>query len=207
MNCGGVVNRGCRMTSEVDVREVWPRLLAAHDRYTTTVSPHYDEVVDQVVARVGVTGSIGKAEIGALLFWKRLRADVRWASNLHAMPDDEVRRVTSRAVTAVRDTEAPVWEAASARRAALWELPGFGRGDALASALLCAAAPDRMAVYDRRVHAGIEQLGLTLTNRPGRYGGYLRLIYGLLTNRPEHADSWAPRQLDLALYNLGRLSR
>lgn len=61
-----------------------------------------------------------------------------------------MRTLTTRAADAVCDTNVPVPRAAQLGRRLLGSLPGFTTtGDALASALLVAAAPDRMAVYDR----------------------------------------------------------
>jgi hypothetical protein len=53
---------------------------------------------------------------------------------------------------------------AQAGRAALAPLPGFRTGDALASAVLTAAAPDRMAVYDWRAHTALHTLGVSPTH-------------------------------------------
>lgn len=103
--------------------DVWAKLLTARRDYAASVSSAYDEVVDEVAGRIAGCGSIGKSDIGALLFWKRLRADTKWVRHLHTWSDTEVRQVTSRAVAAVRDTETSVWKAASAGRAALAELP------------------------------------------------------------------------------------
>lgn len=49
----------------------------------------YDEVLYEVVERVMRSGSIGKADIGALLFWKRLQANTPWVTRLHLVPDPE----------------------------------------------------------------------------------------------------------------------
>lgn len=54
------------------------RLLAAAHEYAVTVRAHYDEVVDQVVARAAETGSLGELDLGALTGWKRMRADTLW---------------------------------------------------------------------------------------------------------------------------------
>ena len=43
--------------------------------YLSGTSPACDEVLNAVADRIRATASIGKADIGALLFWKRLRAD------------------------------------------------------------------------------------------------------------------------------------
>ncbi|MFF9131157.1 hypothetical protein ACF1AY_09335 [Streptomyces sp. NPDC014776] len=185
-------------------REQWQRLVAAQAAYTATVSPHYDEVLHQVTERAVRDGSLGKAEIGALLLWKRLRGDTPWAGELMALPDTDVRRATGAAVTAVRNTFLGRGAAARAGRAALGGLPGFRSGDALASAVLTAAAPARMAVYDRRAHTGLRRLGITLTDTPGRYGRYIGIIDRLLATAPDPVRTWTPREVDTALYFLAR---
>jgi hypothetical protein len=98
-------------------------------------------VLNEVADRIRTEGSIGKADIGALLFWKRLRADTPWVSELMTWPEEKVREVTNGAVTAVNEGSLSVPDAASAGRGALSPLPGFDTGDAFASALLLAAAP------------------------------------------------------------------
>jgi hypothetical protein len=80
------------------------QLLAARDRYAAAVGPAYDEVFEEVAARVAVTGSLGKLDLGALTAWKRLRADTPWMARLMGMPDGDVRAHTGRAVTAARDS-------------------------------------------------------------------------------------------------------
>ncbi|MFB6894539.1 hypothetical protein ACFCX4_35180 [Kitasatospora sp. NPDC056327] len=181
----------------------WTGLIAARSAYAETVSPHYDEVLDEVAERVSARGSLGKADIGALLLWKRLRADTRWVAELMATPDAEVRARTGEAVTAVRDTSSARGAAARRGRAALAGLPGFGHGDALASAVLTAAAPDRMAVYDRHSHRGLHLLGLHLGDSSGRYARYIGLLDQLLATAPTTV-TWTARDLDLALYWLSR---
>ncbi|MBQ0890871.1 hypothetical protein KBZ94_39155 [Streptomyces sp. RM72] len=145
---------------------------------------------------------MGKADIGALLLWKRLRADTRWASALMTTADAEVRRATAAAMTAVLDTSVSPSDAARAGRAALAPLPGFTRGDALASTVLTAAAPDRMAVYDRRAHTGLRSLGIPLSDASGRYSRYIAALDQLLAHAPSPARVWTPRDLDIALYCL-----
>jgi hypothetical protein len=183
--------------------ETWSRLVAARTSYERQASAAYDEVLVEVAARVSTTGSIGKADIGALVLWKRLRADTRWARRLMDMPDLEVRSRTAQAVDAVRDRTVPVPAAARSGRRLLAALPGFTTGDALASALLVAAAPDRMAVYDRRAHAGLELLGEPLSSSSGRYGRYMHLIEKLLATAHQYGHPWTARDVDLALYWLG----
>lgn len=180
------------------------RLIKAREDVGQRVSAFYDEVLGEVADRIEATGSIGKVDIGALLFWKRLRANTPWAAKLHGMAEAKIREVTAAAVAAVRDDALEVPVAAEQGRAALSGLPGLSSGDALASALLTAAAPHRMAVYDRRAQSALGQLGIELSAAPGRYGRYMRVVEGLreqasaLSNR-----AWSPRDVDLSLYWLG----
>jgi hypothetical protein len=182
----------------------WDVLIPARATYLADVSPHYDEVFHDVVQRTERAGSLGKTDIAALVVCKRLSAQTRWVTELMSLPDTHVRAVTERAVTAVRDTTLPRSEAARTGRGIIWELPGFRTGDALASAILTAAAPTRMAVYDSRVQHALDTLGLTLTHTPGRYGRYLQLLDDLLRHGGAPADGWTARDIDTALYRTGR---
>lgn len=184
--------------------DVIARLVSALHGYNTSVSPHYDEVLHEVVRRVEEMQSLGKADIGALVCWKRLRANAPWVAALMACPDTEVRATTAVAVAAVRDATVPVGEAAGAGRSALTGLPGFIRGDALASAVLLAAAPTRMAVYDRRAHMGLEMLGIRLSSKPGRYRRYIEILEQLRQDIGAHGADWTNRHVDQALFWLGR---
>jgi hypothetical protein len=184
--------------------DVVDRLAAARQRYAMDVSAHYDEVLREVSRRVDEANSIGKIDIGAILFWKRLRADTPWVRNLMDLPDSDVRSATEPAVVAVRDTKMSTPEAAGEGRSALSGLPGFDRGDALASALLLAAAPERMAVYDRRAQKGLETLGLRLSSARGRYRRYMAIVEQLRQAvQDSRGANWLNRDVDLALYTLG----
>lgn len=183
--------------------KTWEMLRASHTAYRQGTSSAYDEVLTDVASRIKATGSIGKTDIGALLFWKRLRANTPWVSDLMTMPEADVRAITAKAVSAVTDESLPVPQAASEGRRALVSLPGFKTGDALASALMLAAAPDRMAVYDRRARAGLQSLGLTLSSKPGRYRRYMELVEALRLTAARHEHNWTARDVDVALYWLG----
>lgn len=182
----------------------WETLRASHAAFMSATSPAYDEVLTEVSNRVLAAGSIGKADIGALLFWKRLRADTLWVRRLMIMHERDVRAVTEKAVSAVNDLSLTVPKAASAGRRELAWLPGFTTGDALASALLLAAAPGRMAVYDVRAQAGLEALGLSLSAARGRYGRYMEIVEVLRATANLHGHAWTARDVDLALFWLGR---
>lgn len=181
-------------------------VLDALERYRGTASPHYDEVLDEVTAMAARDGSLGKTGIGALVAWKRLNASTKWMSRFMSTPDAQVRQATIKArhmalsVAPGRDLE----EAAALARSSLSHLPGFRTGDAVASAVLVALAPDVMAVYDRRAHAGLTRIGLKLDDRSGRYSRYMALIEHL--RHEAMADRGRPiraREIDLALYTLG----
>jgi len=150
-----------------------------------------------------VSGSLGKADIGALLVWKRLSARTRWAAALMALPDTQVRAATGKAWAAVRDASVPRALAAQAGRAALVSLPGFHKGDALASAVLTAAAPLRMAVYDSRAQLALGSLGIALTAESGRYGRYMGIIDEILARRQPSEQEWTARDVDVALFSMG----
>jgi hypothetical protein len=167
----------------------------------------YDEVVDEVVGRVAGSGSIGKLDIGALVAWKRLRADTAWVKALMFLPDVDVRAQTARAVDAAQDGTQTVPEAASDARSALAGLPGMGVGDAIASTLCFVAAPNRMAVYDGRAHHGLALVGLQLDNRRGRYRHYMEFIEQCRGELAERSHSWTAREVDLALFQLGERAR
>jgi hypothetical protein len=183
---------------------VWSTLSAARDAYRAAVPAAYDEVLTEIAERARDTGSLGKADIAALVVWKRLQAATGWVVELMNLRDTEVRTITAEAVREVRDPAAPRGTAARQGRRALLGLPGCRTGDALASALLTAAAPERMAVYDRRAQLGLELLGYQLTPAPGRYGRYMDLLDDLLGRSGPEAEGWTARDVDTALYWLGR---
>jgi hypothetical protein len=53
----------------------------------------------------------------------------------------------------------------------LGSLPGFAQGTALASAVLTAAAPTRLAVYDKRARRGLQKAGLELADQGPAFHG------------------------------------
>lgn len=191
------------LASQTLTPDAWDTLRDSHATYTSEVSPQYDEVLQEVSEQIRVKSSIGKVDIGALLFWKRLRANTPWVSQLMVIPDKEVRAVTEKAVAAVNSVALSTPLAAATGRVALSSLPGFKSGDALASALLLAAAPERMAVYDRRALAGLKKLGLSLSTTSGTYGRYMALVEDLRATANCNGHAWTARDVDIALYWLG----
>lgn len=122
---------------------------------------------------------------------------------LLGLPDAEVRAVTGRAVAAARCGDAS--EAVGIAREHLRPLAGFGHGTALASALLTAASPDRLAVYDNRARKGLQKVELELSDAPPHfYARYMRLIEQCCAEAADAGWRWSARELDLALYVLGK---
>ena len=116
-------------------------LIAARQGYLENVSRFYDEPVLEVIDRVSTSGSLGKADLDAVLLWKRIESG-GWKETLLCMADAEVRSVTASAVAAARDRTLSVPEAARAARGCLASLPGMVMGDAWASAVIFVGAPE-----------------------------------------------------------------
>lgn len=53
-------------TAFMDDQQAWNALREAHTAYRAATSPAYDEVLHEVALRIHESGSIGKADIGAL---------------------------------------------------------------------------------------------------------------------------------------------
>ncbi|WP_206039508.1 hypothetical protein [Rhodococcus sp. HNM0563] len=109
-------------------------------------------------------GSIGKADIGSLMLWKRLNLSTIWSRELNEWSDRDGRAVTGGAFDLARDASRSIPEAAGAARSALLTLLGCRQGAAIASTLLTAGASDRMAVYDRRAVDELRILGYSSPN-------------------------------------------
>lgn len=73
----------------------------------------------------------------------------------------------------------------------------------MASAVLLAMSPTRMAVWDRRVSTTLEAIGRRPKAGPGHYARYLEVavdLAGALQEADDHQASVTPRQVDLVLY-------
>lgn len=192
------VKPGCAGYSSDRVK----KLLAAYTSYSNYAdgSP-YDEVFLEVQAGVERSGSVGKADIGALMLWKRLNLSTKWARALNNMADRDVREITGEAIKLAREPLAPIPDAARQARQALVGLPGCRNGHAVASTILTAGAPTRMAVYDVRAIRALGDLGCPAPK--GRYGDYMEAVVGLLEEVNQTGAKWCPRDVDKALFMLG----
>ena len=178
-------------------------LAAALQRYREKVCDEYDETLHDVIGRVATAGSLGKTDLGALLLWKRIRIGA-WAEKLLCESEEDVRKITAKAVAAARDQELTVPEAARKARQALLGLPGAEVGDAFASAVILVAAPDRMAVYDYHAHLGLWRVGLRLEERPRLYFRYMELVEQCRAELLKQGHGrWLAREVDLALLTHG----
>jgi hypothetical protein len=162
----------------------------------------YDETLHEVAARVAQRECLSKADIGSLVLWKRITAQATWATRLQLISDVDVRRVTHTAYLHANDPALSTPAAGQAARNALWDLPGMGGTGSLSSALLLAMAPDRMAVWDRRVAQALTALGSHPDRGVNFYSRYLSTALALAEQMSAVvADHiFAPRDVDVALY-------
>jgi hypothetical protein len=162
----------------------------------------YDEVLLEVQAVAERSGSIGKGDIGSLLLWKRLNLSTPWTRALNDMSDRDVRTITGLALALARDNGYSIPGSAKAAREALISLPGCRSGQAVASTILTACAPQRMSVYDDRAVAALEQLQCPPPG--GYYSRYMSAVCSLADEvNKAHALNWCPRDVDKALFMIG----
>jgi hypothetical protein len=167
-------------------------------------SPYYDDVLREVSARIEATGSVGKGDIAALAFWKRIRTD-SWAERFLSLPEAGVRKVTGPVVVAARKPD--LIAAALKARELLRELHGFRTGSPMASAVLTAIRPSGFAVYDRNATNGLKLINLDLADdEPHHYAEYMRRIEQCRVEaRAVRGHQWSAHDVDLALYVLGKV--
>lgn len=176
-------------------------LQASQHPHTETT---YDEVLREISSRIADQGSIGKADIGALVVWKRSTATAPWSRNLMNTPDSEIRQVTARTYALANDLSKSIPEAGGEAHQLLRCIPGLGGGGAIASAVLLAMSPTRMAVWDRRVNQSLKAIDMSPTGLRHRYRNYLETVVELADAMQLAAsDNRAviPREVDLALYH------
>lgn len=169
-----------------------------------TISPHYDDVLREVSARIEASGGVGKGDIAVLAFWKRIRTD-RWVENFLSLPEVRVREVTARALAAAAGAD--LVAAAQHAREELRDLPGFARGSAMASAVLTAIRPDALAVYDSNANEGLKVVELNLPDdAPDHYSEYMRRVEQCRAEaKTVGGHQWSAHEVDLALYELGKM--
>lgn len=188
--------------SDTTIGEILLETLQTSQRQNTKSA--YDEVLREVSARVADRGSIGKSDIGALVVWKRSTATAPWSRNLMNTPDSEVRAITARAYALANDTLKSIPEAGNEARQVLRRVSGLGGRGAIASAVLLAMSPSRMAVWDRRVHKSLKEMGKRPMRGRHLYRSYLEIVLELADSMQLASDDGRkiiPREVDLALYH------
>lgn len=159
----------------------------------------YDDVLHAVRERAKTNGFLTKLDLGALIAWKRIRANAKWVNTLMMTPDREIAEITGR-VYAVANGSGSLVERAADSRKILLGLPGAGPSstNAFASAVLTALNED-MPVYDTRALTALERLGIGGRKSVRPYSQYVALVEqiriagGFVSNR----------EVDLGLYWLG----
>lgn len=191
-------------------------LIATYQQYWRR---RHDEVLNEVSQRVQQREYLTKADIGALAFWMHADTGSGWVPELHRYPDAYVQEVTSRAFVAVQDGDIP----AAGQRGCeiLRELSDLAPTEEarfslpLASAILLACAPHRMAIWNSRVEAALDspETGPGIQSPFGRddqYAKYLEIceyVAAQLTQTSYarlHRKLFTPRDADTALSQLGR---
>jgi hypothetical protein len=145
----------------------------------------------ELQASVEQSGSVGKGDIGSLMLWKRLNMSTSWTLDLNDMRDRKVREITGAATKFANDTALTVPEAAKAARERLRRLPGCHSGQTIASTILTAAAPQRMAVYDDHTVAALTRLGIQIPNR--RFSVYMTTVCALAGQVNTSLETWLGR--------------
>jgi hypothetical protein len=167
----------------------------------------YDEVLREISARVAAQGSVGKADIAAIVVWKRSNASSPWSRKLMEMPDAEVRNVTAKAYSLANDESMSIPAAGGQARQELRRIPGLGGKGAIASAVLLAASPSRMAVWDRRASTSLAAIGMVPKSGRDHYKRYLEIAVKLTDSMQDACGSSRtviPREVDLALFHAAK---
>jgi len=114
--------------------------------------PYYDESFDEVRARITNNGYANKLDIGGLAFWKRVRCDTPWTSDLLRLPEATV-------IAATTATFAPLLTPVQRVNILRNQLRhGMGGDFAIGSAILTAWNPEEFAVTDVRARGKLERL-------------------------------------------------
>jgi hypothetical protein len=155
--------------------------------------PHlYDQVLEEVHARLSAAGYATKLDLAALIAWKHVQ-NATWMQDLLKLPPLAVQQRTQAAFAPYKtDRE---------RIDALDGIPGFGSGNAFTSVLFAAWRPAEFGVYDTSASSQGWSKVVRPTCRCDRadltvYFDHLRQMAS------ELGHGWTPREVDMALYML-----
>lgn len=155
--------------------------------------PHlYDQVLEEVHARLNSVGYATKLDIAALITWKHVQ-NAAWMQELLKSPPLAIQQRTQAAFAPDKtDRE---------RIGALESIPGFGSGNAFTSVLFAAWRPTEFGVYDTRASSNGWDAVVSPACQCDRadlvvYFDHLRQMGS------ELGFGWTPRDVDMALYML-----
>jgi hypothetical protein len=155
--------------------------------------PHiYDQVLEEVHARVNSAGYATKLDLAAVVAWKHVQT-VEWMRKLLMFtPLGGQHRTRAAFAPSRTDRE---------RIDALNGIPGFGSGDASTSALFAAWRPTKFGVYDRRAGSVGWPRVVNLSCQCDR-SDLVAFFEHLRQIANELSHGWTPRDVDVALYVL-----
>jgi hypothetical protein len=172
-------------------------LLVSNARHTMTKAwqgyPHlYDQVLEEVHARLNAAGYATKLDLAALIAWKHVQT-APWMQDLLKFPPLAVQQRTQAAFGPDQTDRQ--------RIDALKGIPGFGSGNAFKSALFTAWCPTDFGVYDSRASSRGWDTVVNSSCQCDRtdltvYFDHLRQM------ARELGHGWTPRDVDMALYML-----
>jgi hypothetical protein len=155
-------------------------------------SPVYDEVLQEVHARLSTSGYATKLDLAALIAWKHVRNAPWMAQVLDLSPLTIQSRTQAAFENGLTDQE---------RLDALSYIPGFGGGGAFTSVLLTAWRPSRYGVYDENAATGgwpqvVSPKCVCDRSNLVVYFDHLRQM------ATELGSTWTPRDVDIALFKV-----
>ena len=179
MNCGA---------AKLLQRDAQSSMLEAWKAYPRA----YDEVLQEVHARVNAAGFATKLDLSALIAWKHVQ-NATWMQELLSLPPLAVQARTQSAFSVGLDDKE--------RIDALAGLPGFGGGEAFTSVLLTAWRPSEYGVFD--TNASKVGWGKVVDARCTCARSDLVVYFAHLRRMAKELPAgWTPRDVDMALYGL-----
>lgn len=155
--------------------------------------PHlYDQVLEEVHARLNAAGYATKLDLAALMAWKHVQ-NAPWMQELLKSPPLAIQQRTQAAFAPGKTDQE--------RINALRSIPGFGSGNAFTSVLFAAWHPTEFGVYDSRASGNGWDRVVSSSCQCDRadlivYFDHLRQMAS------ELGHGWTPRDVDAALYML-----
>ena len=178
--------------TEIVNSDLYVQLTSALETYDKI----YDEVFESVHERMAGNGFATKMDISALLFWKRIETK-KFRMHLLETSDSKVRSVTQAAFADGMSN--------ADRLDAMRPLPGCKSGIAVPTTILAAFDPGRFGIYDERALKALKRLRVPNCKCTISRGDiFFDHLARLATEMSVVGNSWTPRQVDMALFKLGK---